>query len=115
MTRFSKNLGIFGEDKARKFLEEKGLIFLAKNLRLKAGEIDLLMLDKKTLVVVEVKTKSDLSYGPAAEMITFKKRKKLLQLARSLYQKYPNDDVRIDVVTVDRNTIKHLVSAVEEE
>ncbi len=39
--------------------------------------------------MVEVKTKSDLSYGHASEMIDNKKKRKLIQLAKALLQKYP--------------------------
>lgn len=114
MTFETKKLGSEGEDKARKFLEDKGFIFLAKNLKLFCGEVDLLMQDKNDLVVCEVKTKSDESFGRAAEMITFKKRKKLLQLAKALWQKFPKQTVRIDVIAIDDNNIDHLVNAVEE-
>ncbi len=115
MTFASQKLGSEGEDRARKFLEGNGLVFLGRNVRLFCGEIDLLMQDKRTLVIVEVKTKSDDSYGRAAEMITPRKHQKLLQLARALWQKYPERSVRIDVVAIDdHDNIEHLVSAVEE-
>lgn len=89
---------------------------MAKNLRLFCGEIDLLFRDGKTLVIVEVKTKTDESFGRAAEMITPHKRNKLLQLAKALWQKFPERTIRIDVVAVDesRNKIEHIINAVEE-
>jgi len=52
-------------------------------------------------VVVEVKAKTNHSYGAAVEMITHKKRKKLLLLAREMQVKYKRELVRIDVVSVD--------------
>ncbi len=73
------------------------------------------MQDKYDLVIVEVKTKSDLSYGRASEMITYKKKRKLLQLAKALWQKFPQKTIRIDVIAIDHyNNIEHLISAVEE-
>lgn len=72
------------------------------------------MQDKDALVLVEVKTKSNRSFGIASDMITFKKKRKLLQLAKALYQKFPKKTIRIDVVAIDENKIEHFVSAVEE-
>lgn len=116
MSNQNKNLGAFGEELALDYLQEKGYKLLSRNLRLFCGEIDLLMQDGKSLVIVEVKTKSDESFGQASEMITRKKKKKLLQLAKALWQKYPNRTIRIDVVAIDyNNKIEHLVSAVQED
>src|SRR4030042_1137204 len=98
MTFKRKSLGSYGEKLALDYLKKKGYKLIGQNIRLYLGEIDLLMQDKKTLVVVEVKTKSDDSFGRAAEMITYRKKKKLLQLARALWQKFPQKNVRIDVV-----------------
>jgi len=116
MSYLSKELGDSGEDLALEFLSEKGYELVGRKVKLFCGEIDLLMLDKKSLVIVEVKTKSDQSYGVASEMITLKKRKKLIQLAKALMQKYPKMVVRIDVMAIDYDdNVEHLVSAVEEE
>lgn len=100
---------------ALEYLLSKGYIFIGKNIKLYPGEIDLLLLDKKTLVVVEVKTKTDDSYGIASDMITLKKKNKLLALAKVLNQRYPKRNIRIDVVAIDKNNVQHLVSAVEEQ
>ncbi|MBM2820561.1 MAG: hypothetical protein HW405_321 [Candidatus Berkelbacteria bacterium] len=109
-----KLVGNQGEDIALRFLEAKGYILIKKNLHLKLGEIDLLMRDKDTLVLVEVKTKTDASFGRASDMITLRKQKKLIQLANCLWQKFPHKNIRIDVIAIDNNKIDHLVSAVEE-
>lgn len=109
-----KILGDYGEELASEYLKKKGYRLVGKKVKLFCGEIDLLFLDKGTLVITEVKTKSDDSFGSASEMITPRKRQKLLQLARALWQKYPQKTVRIDVVTIDEGKIKHLPSAVQE-
>ena len=49
-------LGRRGENAAWKFLESKGCELIARNWRVKAGELDLVVLDGETLVFVEVKT-----------------------------------------------------------
>lgn len=117
MNDYRRVLGSTGEDQALEFLKNKGFYLVGRNIRLFCGEIDILMSDphaKKDLVIVEVKTKSDTSFGFASEMITYKKKRKLLQLARALWQKFPKKNIRIDVVAIDEEKIEHLVSAVEE-
>jgi Holliday junction resolvase-like predicted endonuclease len=69
---------------------------------------------KNTLVIVEVKSKSSEDFGLAADMITLKKKRKLLQLSNALSQKFPQKTIRIDVVAIDKENIEHIISAVEE-
>lgn len=49
-------LGKFGEDTAVKLLKIKGYRILARNFRLKSGELDIVALDGLTVVFIEVKT-----------------------------------------------------------
>lgn len=72
--------------------------------------------DREALVIVEVKTKTDLSFGLPQEMVNLKKKKKLVQLAKALWQKHPKKTIRIDVVAIDESSdrIEHIVNAVEE-
>jgi len=116
MNYHNKNLGARGEDLALEYLEKKGYKLLKRNLRMKAGEIDLLMQQKDTLIIVEVKTKMSQEYGTPQDEIDYFKKKKLLQLAKSLWQLYPSHSIRIDVVAVDgkNKTIDHVINAVEE-
>jgi len=108
-------LGKYGEDLAREFLEKKGYKFLKQNLKLFCGEIDLLMQDKDTFVICEVKTKSSADYGTPQEEVDFFKKKKLVQLGKALWQLYPEHPIRIDVVAVDdeNKKVDHIISAVE--
>ena len=108
-----KKLGAEGEDLAFEYLTKKGYELIGRNVRLFCGEIDLLMQDKKTLVLVEVKTKSNREYGLAEEKVNYQKQRKLLTLARALTCKYPNDSVRIDVVAINGQEINHIINAVE--
>jgi len=85
-------------------------------LRLVCGEIDLLMEDGDDLVICEVKTKTNDEFGSPQDMVDFFKKKKLVQLAKALWQLYPSHSVRIDVVAinVENESITHIVNAVEE-
>lgn len=108
-------MGDRGEALASEYLKNKGYRFIGQKVKLFCGEIDLLFQDGQNLVIVEVKTKSDTSYGQAAEMVNFRKKRKLLQLAKALWQKFPRRTIRIDVVAIDQlDQIEHIKSAVEE-
>ncbi|MDP1710497.1 MAG: YraN family protein, partial [candidate division WWE3 bacterium] len=55
-------IGPRGEKIARRFLEDRGFRFIKRNFKTpRWGEIDLIMRDGDTIVVVEVKTRSESS------------------------------------------------------
>ncbi len=76
------NRGTWAEDTAAAFLVKRGLKLLERNYRCRFGEIDLVLRDSRTLVFVEVRYRSNHSFGGAGESITTSKRKKLLRAAR---------------------------------
>jgi len=114
-----KLLGQWGERRCEKFLRKKGLKRLAKNFSCKTGEIDLIMVDAdRTIVFVEVRTKTDESFTPAEASITFAKKAKLLRTARYFLatQKIEDRPFRFDVVTIvlgqkGREQIRHYENA----
>ena len=62
-------LGRFGEETAVKLLRRKGYFILARNFRLKSGELDITALDGNTIVFVEVKTKREVpGFTPAVNL-----------------------------------------------
>lgn len=113
MTYLRKELGRTGEQLTKDYLIARGVKILGENVKLFVGEIDLLAEDGKTIVIVEVKTKTSAKYGTGADMVTFKKQKKLLQLGRALTQKYPNKNIRIDVSSVDYSGDEPKISYIE--
>jgi putative endonuclease len=74
-------LGQQGEQLAARFLAEAGLLILDRNWRCKHGEIDIVALDGRTLVICEVKTRSGLRFGSPIEAITRQKAWRLRKLA----------------------------------
>ncbi|WP_233236257.1 YraN family protein [Bordetella sp. LUAb4] len=72
------------EDQALTSLTKAGLVPLARNLRCQAGEIDLVMRDGDTLVLVEVRVRSHLNYGGAAASVDRAKRGRLRRAAAQL-------------------------------
>ena len=74
-----------GEDLAHRYLRARGFTIVARNYRLAAGEAeaDLIARDGDALVVVEVKTRGDASFGPPERAIGEEKRRHLLRVARA--------------------------------
>lgn len=112
----NKITGNAGEEAAAKYLFKKGYKILERNLKLFCGEIDILAKDKKTIVVVEVKTVRGSRFGLAQELVRYKKQQKLRLLGRAISQQYPNSLLRIDVVGVhlyeEPSRIEHIENAV---
>lgn len=62
-------LGKFGEETAVKLLKLKGYRILARNFRLKSGELDIVALDGVTVVFIEVKTiRQNRGFTPAGNL-----------------------------------------------
>lgn len=103
-------LGAHGERLAEKHLKSKGFSVLGRNLRTDVGEVDLLCLDpdRRTVVVVEVKTRS-LAEGeaelflPPEASITARKRRTLQKLLHTLAAAngWTDRPMRIDVVAIE--------------
>jgi putative endonuclease len=95
--------GSAAEELAARHLASQGLKLLARNVRCKAGEIDLVCGDGKFLVLVEVRQRARLDFGGAVGSITAHKRLKLVRAARFLLCAFPRwraYPMRFDVVAV---------------
>jgi putative endonuclease len=79
------------------------MVLVARDVRLRQGQIDLVMLDGDCLVVVEVKARSGPAYGLPQEAVGWRKLKKLKELTELFHQMYPGvgRSRRIDVVAVE--------------
>ncbi len=112
----NKRTGSEGEDEAERHLVSLGYKILGRNVTLSFGEIDILVRDGRSIVVVEVKTVRGSGFGLAQELVRFKKQRKLKLLGRAIEQRYPNHPVRIDVIGIhyDANgpQLEHIKNAV---
>jgi len=85
-------------------LKSKGLKLVDKNYHCRQGEIDIIMLDNKILVFVEVRFRKNNNFGGGLESITSAKQQKLRRTAELYLQqnsKYKN--ARFDVVSMSKN------------
>ena len=97
-----KTLGRRGEEAAARFLKRLGYKILARSRRLAPGELDLVALDGRTIVFVEVKTRTSADVGHPAEAVDAIKQRKLTRLAVTFLKRHGLLDypARFDVVAI---------------
>ena len=99
-------LGARGERYAASRLERDGWRILERGYRLGRREVDLIIRKGTLLVFVEVKTRSDGSFGAPEEAVTRLKQREIEAVALDyLHRRAPPDvDVRFDVIAIIGNT-----------
>ena len=100
--KISNPIAIKGEELASKFLKKKGYKIIDRNFRKGYGEIDIIAVKGRTLVFIEVKTRTSNAYGTPFEAITPFKLHSLVRTAQFYKLFKPNlpDSLRIDAVSV---------------
>lgn len=109
-------IGNRGEDLATKYLKEKGFKILTRNFKTPLGEIDIIAEDSETLVFIEVKTRTDDSFGLPFEAVDSKKRERMRRIALLYLKNYGKErPVRFDVISVEMkdgsSKIDHIIGA----
>ena len=94
-------LGKWGEDFAAAYLRGKGYVILERDWKSGHHDLDIVAIDKDTLVIIEVKTRQSRLFGAPEESIDYKKRRNL-QLAVNHYVKshHVNTPVRFDIISI---------------
>ncbi len=95
--------GMAAEQQALDFLLNEGLSLLARNWRCKRGELDLVMLDRDTVVFVEVRYRLHAGFGGALGSIDARKQEKLSLAAQYFLQQeshWANHPCRFDVIAL---------------
>lgn len=95
-------LGARGEDIAEKYLKMRSYRIIERNYRCRLGEIDIIALDGRSLVFVEVKTRRNQNYGRPCEAVNAVKIRHIMRTAARYtdlsHVKY--EDLRIDVIEI---------------
>lgn len=109
-------LGKAGEELASRHLESLGYEVVERNWRLGRNEIDLIARYGKTVIIVEVKTRS--SYQEAGpEVAVNRAKQRILVRTANAWMHYRGfkEEVRFDVVTIVMDKkgpkIRHIVDA----
>jgi putative endonuclease len=97
-----KSLGVRGEDFAARFLKRKGYHILARHLDLPLGELDIVAVDERTVVFVEVKTRATTDAGEPAEAIDAIKQARMTRAALAYLKAHGllKYSARFDVVAI---------------
>lgn len=95
-------LGKEGERIAAQYLKRKGYKLVERNYRCAAGEVDLIVLDRRVIVFVEVKTRSGDRFGTPLEAVQSKKQQKMIQTAQFFLNEkgLQQREARFDVVGI---------------
>ncbi|MES2625573.1 MAG: YraN family protein [Pseudomonadota bacterium] len=97
--------GRYYEALALRYLKSHGLRLVQKNYRCNAGEIDLIMLDKATLIFVEVRFREVEDFGSAIDSVDRRKQQKVLRAAQHyllLNNFYDSYQCRFDVIGITK-------------
>jgi putative endonuclease len=104
--------GAEAEQRSADYLASQGLRLLARNWRCRGGEIDLIMMDGRTLVFVEVRARSSMKFGGAGASITHSKQARIILAARHYLATHDIDaPCRFDAVLLQGNQLEWLKSA----
>ena len=91
-----------GQKAAEDFLCKKGLRIIARNYRIKSGEIDLIAQNGTYIVFVEVKTRTGFNFGLPCEAVNHTKQNRIIRTALHYiaHKNLCDNDLRFDVVDV---------------
>lgn len=117
----TKALGDRGELAAERFLLKKGHIIAHRSYRDSIGELDLVSIDQRTVVFVEVKTRTSDAAGLPAEAVDQEKQERVVRTAVSYMKRHDllNCSSRFDVISISwpannrRPSVVHIPHAFE--
>lgn len=123
--RGKKIQGFYGEEAARKFLQNSGWKIVDTNVCIHSqdrsrkilGEIDIIASDGQTLIFAEVKWRKDYSFGSPLEAVNARKQNKLRILAELYMLKSQRQEkyLRFDVIGITGSgknmQLQHIVNA----
>ena len=117
----ARELGRFGEEQAARYLRRRGYRIVETNYTCREGEIDIIAVNRRYIVFVEVKLRKSADFAPAREFVTYAKRRRIITAASLwLSQNETELQPRFDVIEVyapngaeGRVEINHLENAFE--
>ena len=102
--RRDQAMGRHGEDLAHRYLENQGLLVVARNYRAPSGsgEIDIVARDGETIVFVEVKSRTSAEFGSPDRAVGAEKERHQLRAAQDYIHRAEADweAVRFDIVNI---------------
>ncbi|HMQ48715.1 MAG TPA: YraN family protein [Saprospiraceae bacterium] len=100
-----QELGKWGEKLAEEYLEQKGYRVLANNWKYQRAEIDLIAKKEDVLVFVEVKTRSNSTFGAPEEFLSPAQEVRIISAASDYMEKHPHEgEIRFDIIAIKYNS-----------
>jgi putative endonuclease len=93
-------LGKRGERRAAWHYRLRGYRIIARNERLHAGEVDLVVKRGALLVIAEVKTRQTRTAGEGHEAVNRRKRERLIRLGDHYSAEFPDARLRYDIISL---------------
>ena len=96
--------GAASERLAAEYLQAQGLAVLARNVRCRAGELDLVCLDGGVLAIIEVRQRVRIDFGGALASVTWRKQRRIIRATQFLLQRqaqWRRRVLRFDVLAVE--------------
>lgn len=106
----SKELGRRGERRAAWFYRLRGYAIVARNVRSREGEIDLVARRGKMLVIVEVKARQSTTAGEGFDAVDRAKREQLVRLADRYVAEMRDVQLRYDILSLFWNGRRFIVT-----
>lgn len=96
-------VGRYGEQFAVAWYAERGYEIVARNWRVRAGEIDLIAARANVVVFCEVKRRMGRAFGSGAEAVDWRKQQRIRTVARHWLAQQDGwvPELRFDVAVVD--------------
>ena len=104
MNKSTRQVGNEGEEKASLWLQKQGYEIVARNWRVRRGEIDIIAEKGNLLVFAEVKTLPSGDVETLSHELDERKQKRIVETAKLFllnHRKYSNDTIRFDVLVVN--------------
>ena len=104
-----KSLGELGELAAAKYLKKEKYKVVDRNVHLSDGELDIVAVDGRTIVFVEVKTRQTANKGEPGEAVDVTKQKKIIQAATEYLNRESLNDQksRYDIISITWTDLSH--------
>jgi putative endonuclease len=97
----SRQLGKRGERRGAWYYRLRGYRIVARNVRLRGGEIDLVVRRGSMLVFVEVKTRQSLAAGYGVDAVDRRKKLQIIGLTSAYLARHPHEgEVRHDILSL---------------
>lgn len=99
------SLGRQGEQFVVQYIEQLGWKVISKNYHSRFGEIDIIAMDGREIVFIEVKARSNREYGEPQESVDRRKLNKMIKTAQLylLSKQQENESYRFDLFTLKKS------------